>query len=231
MTLKRLSRLFLSALLLGLGGYGLATIDGFGNAGKAGGGSGSMAEARAAPMAPGDRVAIFAGGCFWCMEHAMDDVAGVKSTTSGYTGGHVKNPTYAMVSSGGTGHAESVKVVYDPKVVTYAKLLDAFWHNIDPLVKDAQFCDHGTQYRSSIFYLSDEQKKLAEASKTALVKSGRFKLPIQTQIVKAGTFYPAEGYHQNYYLKNPIRYKYYKYACGRAQRLEQLWGPPAKKSS
>lgn len=168
--------------------------------------------------------ATFAGGCFWCMEPPFDQLDGVISTTSGYTGGHTKNPSYEEVSDGGTGHAESVQVVFDPTKVSYEKLLDVFWHNVDPLTSNAQFCDHGSQYRTAIFYQSEEQKRLAEASKKALEQSGRFSKPIVTEIVSAGEFYPAEDYHQDYYQKNPIRYKFYRYQCGRDQRLAELWG-------
>jgi peptide-methionine (S)-S-oxide reductase len=166
--------------------------------------------------------ATFAGGCFWCVEADFDKVEGVISTTSGYTGGGKANPSYEEVSRGGTGHAEAVEIVYDPAKVSYQKLLDVFWHNIDPLVKDRQFCDHGHQYRTAIFYHGDEQRKLAEASKAAV--QGRFKEPIVTEIVAAGPFYQAEDYHQDFYVKNPIRYKFYRYNCGRDTRLEELWG-------
>ena len=168
--------------------------------------------------------ATFAGGCFWCMEHPFDVLPGVISTTSGYTGGQKANPTYEEVSSGSTGHAEAVQVVYDPKKVTYEKLLDVFWHNIDPTVKNEQFCDHGTQYRSGIFYHDDAQRQLAETSKAALDRNKPFKQPIVTEITRAGEFYPAEDYHQDFYLKNPLRYKYYRSGCGRDNRLKQLWG-------
>jgi peptide-methionine (S)-S-oxide reductase len=168
--------------------------------------------------------AIFAGGCFWCMEHPFDVLPGVVSTTSGYIGGQKKNPTYEEVSSGRTGHTEAVQVVYDPKKVTYDKLLDVFWHNIDPTVKDQQFCDHGSQYRSGIFYVDDEQKRLAEASKAALDRNKPFSAAIVTEITRASEFYPAEDYHQDFYLKNPLRYKYYRSGCGRDARLKQLWG-------
>jgi peptide-methionine (S)-S-oxide reductase len=178
-----------------------------------------------ASESPGLEKATFAGGCFWCMEPPFDAVEGVVSTTSGYTGGHTKNPTYEEVSSGATGHAEAVQVLYDPKRVSYDKLLDVFWHNIDPLTPNAQFCDHGRQYRTAIFYSNNEQKRLAEASKKALEASGRFQQPIVTEIVPLEEFYPAEEYHQDYYKKNPIRYKYYRYACGRDARLQELWGP------
>src|SRR5215510_4681254 len=168
--------------------------------------------------------ATFAGGCFWCMEPPFDKLDGVISTTSGYTGGQTKNPTYEEVSSGVTGHAESVQIVFDPAKISYAQLLDVFWHNIDPLTPDAQFCDHGRQYRTAIFYHNEEQKRLAEASKKALEQSGRFTQPIVTEIVPAGEFYKAEDYHQDYYQKNPIRYKFYRYHCGRDPVLEKLWG-------
>ncbi|WP_421860091.1 peptide-methionine (S)-S-oxide reductase MsrA [Parvibaculum sp.] len=184
--------------------------------------------ASAGMAAPDDRAtAIFAGGCFWCMEPPFDKTEGVISTTSGYIGGTLDNPTYEQVSAGGTGHAEAVKIVYDPSKVRYDELLYLFWRNVDPLRKDAQFCDTGHQYRSAIFYLDDEQKKLAEESKQELEKSGRFSQPVVTEIAKAGPFYPAEKYHQDYYLKNPNRYAFYRWNCGRDQRLEQLWGDEA----
>jgi peptide-methionine (S)-S-oxide reductase len=167
--------------------------------------------------------AIFAGGCFWCVEADFDKVAGVLSTTSGYIGGSVKNPTYAQVSAGGTGHAEAVKIVYDPAKVTYAKLLDVFWHNVDPLAKDKQFCDSGDQYRTAIFYTDDEQMKLAEETKQQVAAKFAPRT-VYTQIVQAGPFYDAEDYHQDYYKKNEARYKFYRWNCGRDQRLEQLWG-------
>ena len=168
--------------------------------------------------------AVFAGGCFWCMEEAFEKVEGVVSVTSGYMGGQVANPTYEEVSAGGTGHAESVEVVYDPARVTYRKLLDNFWKNVDPLTPNAQFCDHGSQYRAVIFYGNEEEKRQAEASKQAIEQAKRFTEPIVTQIVMASKFYPAEEYHQDFYKKNPVRYKFYKYNCGRVQRLEQVWG-------
>ena len=173
---------------------------------------------------PRPEKATFAGGCFWCMEHPFDELEGVVSVTVGYTGGHKKNPTYEEVSSGTTGHAESVQIMYDPARIMYTKLLDVFWHNIDPTVQNQQFCDIGTQYRTVIFFHTEEQKRLAEESKKALEKSGRFKGPIYTEIVPASEFYPAEEYHQHYYKKNPIRYKFYRYNCGRDQRLKELWG-------
>jgi peptide-methionine (S)-S-oxide reductase len=167
--------------------------------------------------------AIFAGGCFWCVEADFDKVPGVLATTSGYIGGKVDNPTYNQVSAGGTGHAEAVEIVYDPAKVTYAKLLDVFWRNVDPLAKDKQFCDSGDQYRTAIFYLDDEQKKLAEETKKS-VEAKFSPRTVYTQIVKAGVFYKAEEYHQDYYKKNESRYKFYRWNCGRDQRLEQLWG-------
>ena len=170
--------------------------------------------------------AYFAGGCFWCMEEAFEKVEGVLSATSGYMGGTVANPSYEEVSAGRTGHAESVEVVYDPARVSYQKLLDAFWHNVDPVTPNAQFCDHGSQYRSAIFFQTDEEKRASDASKQAIEQAKRFKEPIVTQIVMASQFYPAEEYHQDFYKKNPVRYKFYKYNCGRAKRLEALWGNP-----
>jgi peptide-methionine (S)-S-oxide reductase len=170
------------------------------------------------------RVAIFAGGCFWCMEHPFDELDGVISTTAGYTGGHKPNPTYEEVSSGKTGHAEAVKVVYDPRKISYQRLLDVFWHNIDPTTANRQFCDHGRQYRTAIYYTGEEQKRLAEASLRSLEESGRFPDGIATEITPASEFYPAEEYHQDYYRKNPLRYKFYRYHCGRDRRLHELWG-------
>ena len=170
--------------------------------------------------------AYFAGGCFWCMEEAFEKVEGVLSVTSGYMGGRVANPSYEEVSAGRTGHAESVEVVYDPAKVSYQKLLDAFWRNVDPITLNAQFCDHGSQYRSAVFFQTDEEKRASDTSKQAIEQSKRFTEPIVTQIVTASQFYPAEEYHQDFYKKNPMRYKFYKYNCGRAQRLEELWGKP-----
>ena len=178
------------------------------------------------PTSDKTAVAIFAGGCFWCMEPPYDKLPGVIATTSGYTGGHVANPTYEQVSAGGTGHAEAVQVRYDPTKISYATLLDVFWRNIDPVAVDRQFCDVGSQYRSAIFTASAEQQRLAEASKRRLERSGRFDRPIATGIVAASTFYPAEAYHQDYYRKNPVRYRFYRWNCGRDQRLQQLWGAP-----
>ena len=176
----------------------------------------------------GREVATFAGGCFWCMEPPFDELPGVESTTSGYTGGTEEDPTYEQVSSGTTGHAEAVRVVYDPARVSYEKLLDVFWRNIDPTAVDRQFVDVGRQYRSAIFYHDDDQKRLAEASRDRLAASGRFDGPIVTEIVPAGPFYPAEEYHQDYYRKNPIRYQWYRWGSGRDQFLEKVWGAEHK---
>lgn len=169
-------------------------------------------------------IAIFAGGCFWCTEADFDKVPGVISTTSGYIGGKVANPTYKQVSSGKTGHIEAVQVRFDPEKTNFAKLLAAFWPTIDPLTPNGQFCDEGSQYRSAIFYYDAEQKRQAEASKAELEASGRFTQPIVTEILPATKFYPAEEYHQDYYIKNPLRYSYYRSSCGRDARLTQVWG-------
>lgn len=171
--------------------------------------------------------AVFAGGCFWCVEHAFDEVDGVLSTTSGYIGGRVANPTYEQVSAGGTGHAEAVKVVFDPARVSYEDLLYAFWRNVDPLAKGRQFCDVGDQYRAEIFYLDDEQRRLAAASKRELQASQRFDGPIAVAVTAATEFYAAEEYHQDYYQKNPIRYRFYRTGCGRDRRLQEVWGDEA----
>jgi peptide-methionine (S)-S-oxide reductase len=173
-------------------------------------------------------VATFAGGCFWCMEPPFDKLPGVLATTSGYMGGSKRNPTYEEVSAGGTGHAEVVQVRFDPAKISYEKLLDVYWRNIDPTVKDRQFCDVGSQYRTTIFVHDDAQRRAAEASKAALEKVRPFKDPIVTPIVAAGEFWPAEDYHQDYYVKNPIRYSYYRTGCGRDRRLKDLWGEAPK---
>jgi peptide-methionine (S)-S-oxide reductase len=184
--------------------------------------------ASAAPAANDDvgqyRSAIFAGGCFWCMEPPYDELDGVISTTSGYTDGQTPNPSYEAVSSGVTGHTEAVKVVYDPRRVSYERLIEVFWRNVDPTDALGQFCDRGSQYRTGVYYADDEQRRIAEQSKAALMEKRPFKEPIVTPIVAASTFYPAEEYHQDYYRKNPIRYKYYRNGCGRDRRLDQLWG-------
>lgn len=168
--------------------------------------------------------AIFAGGCFWCMEPPYDKLDGVVETTSGYTDGHKKNPTYKQVSAGTTGHTEAIRIRYNPDKVSYQQLLDIFWKNIDPTVRDRQFCDKGSQYRSGIYTLNEEQHRLAEASRKLLDSNKPFTEKIVTEIKPATTFYPAETYHQDYYRKNPLRYKFYRYSCGRDQRLEELWG-------
>jgi peptide-methionine (S)-S-oxide reductase len=168
--------------------------------------------------------ATFAGGCFWCMEPPFDEIDGVLSTTSGYTGGEEKDPDYRQVSSGLTGHAEAVEIVFDPERVGYEKLLEVFWVNIDPTTADAQFCDRGRQYRTAIFFHDEEQERLARESKAEIEQSGRLDRPIVTEIVAAGEFYPAEEYHQDYYLKNPVRYKLYRTGCGRDRTLERIWG-------
>lgn len=168
--------------------------------------------------------ATFAGGCFWCMEPPFEALAGVLSVTSGYTGGRKTNPTYEEVSAGGTGHAEAVEIIYDPAIISYQKLLDVFWHNIDPTALNGQFCDTGSQYRSAVFYHSEEQSKVAKSSKATLEKRRTFRQAIATEITAAGTFFKAEEYHQDYYRKNPLRYKYYRSSCGRDTRLKELWG-------
>lgn len=196
--------------------------------------------ALAAPVTavpPGMVVATFAGGCFWCMEPPFDKLDGVISTTSGYIGGRKTEPTYSEVSAGGTGHTEAVRVVYDPRKVGYRQLLEVFWKNIDPVARDRQFCDGGSQYRSGIFWHDEEQKKLAEESKALLdrgqayggAKPVGFKGGVATEITRAAEFWAAEEYHQDYYKKNPVRYAYYRAGCGRDARLKELWGEaPAK---
>lgn len=171
--------------------------------------------------------AVFAGGCFWCMEKPFDVLPGVLATTAGYTGGTLPNPSYEHVASGNTQHIESVRIEYDPSVVSYATLVEVFWRNVDPLDARGQFCDKGHQYTSAIFYGSAEEKKTAEASKRALEESGHLPGPIATRIVPASEFYDAEEYHQDYYQKNPIRYRFYRHGCGRDARLQQLWGEEA----
>jgi peptide-methionine (S)-S-oxide reductase len=182
----------------------------------------------AGAQTPTTATATFAGGCFWCVEADFDKVPGVISTTSGYTGGHVANATYQQVSAGGTGHAEAVEVVYDPAKVSYAKLLDWFWHHVDPLVKNRQFCDVGDQYRTAIFVRNDEERRLAQESRDKV--AAELKAPVYTEIAAAGPFYKAEDYHQDYYLKNPVRYKFYRWNCGRDQRIEEVWGKHDKSS-
>jgi peptide-methionine (S)-S-oxide reductase len=172
-----------------------------------------------------DAVATFAGGCFWCMEPPFETLPGVVSVTSGYTGGAQPSPSYEEVSAGGTGHAEAVEILYDPSKVSYEKLLDVFWRNIDPTVADRQFCDVGSQYRSAIFVHGEAERKAAEASLAAVAK--KLGAPVKTQIAEAGPFYEAEAYHQDYYKRNPLRYRYYRHGCGRDRRLEELWGEDA----
>ncbi len=168
--------------------------------------------------------AVFAGGCFWCMEPPFEKLAGVLSVTSGYTGGEEPNPTYEEVSSGRTGHVEAIEIVYDPSQIGYEELLEVFWMNIDPTDRGGQFVDRGPHYRSAVFYLDKEQKRLAEASRERLAASGRFEAPIVTEILPAGPFYRGEEYHQGYYKKNPIRYRFYRFNSGRDQFLDRVWG-------
>jgi peptide-methionine (S)-S-oxide reductase len=183
----------------------------------------------ATPAGAADQAqATFAGGCFWCMEHPFDEIPGVLDTTSGYTGGTVENPSYYQVSNGDTGHVEAVQVTYDPEQVSYKTLLETFWHNVDPLDGGGQFCDRGSQYQSAIFYHSDEQQAAAIAAKQALDDTQQFDRPIVTPIVPAATFYAAEDYHQNYYQTHPVRYRIYRFGCGRDQRLTKLWGSEAE---
>ena len=188
-------------------------------------GTPALVNAPAANAAPaGIAKATFAGGCFWCVEADFDKVPGVVSTTSGYIGGRVANPTYEQVSAKTTGHAEAVEIVFDPAKVSYEQLLEKFWRSIDPTTQDRQFCDAGSPYRTAIFTHGAQQAAAAQASKAALDKSKPFKEPIVTTVEAATAFYPAEGYHQDYYQKNPVRYKYYRNNCGRDARLQQLWG-------
>ncbi len=191
----------------------------------------ASASATAASASATAAHATFAGGCFWCMQPPFENLPGVVDTTVGYTGGSLAHPTYEQVSAGGTGHAEAIDVVYDPKQIRYEQLLDVFWHDIDPLTRDAQFCDHGRQYRTAIFYHDETQRRLAEASKRALEQSGRLPGPIVTEIVPAGPFWPAEEYHQRYHEKNPVRYRYYRWSCGRDRRLQEIWGADAPAGS
>lgn len=186
--------------------------------------SGSSAQSTSAPPDAKTSVATFAGGCFWCMEPPFDRTAGVISTISGYMGGKTANPTYEQVASGTTGHAEVVQVTYDPAKISYEKLLDVFWRNIDPTDSRGQFCDRGSPYRPGVFYHDPQQKEAAEASKTKLDGSGQLKKPIVAEIVPAGPFTPAEEYHQDFYKKNPNHYYRYRTGCGRDRRLEELWG-------
>ena len=175
-----------------------------------------------------ERSAIFAGGCFWCTESDFEKLDGVISAASGYIGGQLKNPTYKQVSSGGSGHMEAVEVIYDDQTVSYSELVEYFWKTIDPTDGGGQFCDRGQQYRSEIFYQTEEQRRIAQASKDALAASGLLEAEIATQLTPSSRFYPAEDYHQDYYLKNPVRYNYYRWGCGREKRLAEVWGTPAK---
>jgi len=213
---RRASLLLAFALLAGMGGVALRSI---------------AQPAASAAMPAATAKAVFAGGCFWCVESDFDKVPGVLATVSGYTGGTVANPTYQQVSGKHTGHAEAVEVTYDPAKVSYAQLVEYFWRHIDPTVKDRQFCDIGSPYRTAIFTHDAEQAGVAKASRDALEKSKPFKEPVVTEIVAAGAFYPAEEYHQDYYRKNPLRYKFYRTNCGRDARLQQLWGDAARDSA
>ena len=175
-----------------------------------------------------EQSAVFAGGCFWCTESDFEKLDGVVSAASGYIGGHLKNPSYKQVSAGGTGHTEAVRVIFDDQKISYSELVEYFWKTIDPTDGGGQFCDRGQQYRSEIFYQSEEQLSIAGASRKALASSGLLKAEIATQLTPSSRFYPAEDYHQDYYLKNPVRYNYYRWGCGREKRLEELWGAPTK---
>jgi peptide-methionine (S)-S-oxide reductase len=212
--------------LAGIGTLGLVALSVLGSrlAGAASPRDGRLAPAPAPLPSDSQRVATFAGGCFWSMQKAFDGVPGVVSTTAGFAGGTQAKPSYEQVSDGGTGHAESVQLIYDPARISYQRLLDIYWHHIDPLTVNAAFCDHGAQYRSIIFYHGAEQKRLAEASKRALDQSHRFRTPIVTAVQPATPFYPAEEYHQQFYKKNPARYEAYRIGCGRDQRIRELWG-------
>jgi len=214
-TLTNARRLFAATLLLACSGWATAQ------------GTSPAAPMQAPAAAAGTQKAVFAGGCFWCVESDFDKVDGVLSTTSGYTGGKTANPTYEQVSNKVTGHAEAVEIVFDPKKVSYEKLVEHFWRTIDPTTKDRQFCDAGSPYRTAIFAQDAAQLKAAQASKAALDKSKPFKEPIVTEVLTGGPFYAAEDYHQDYYKKNPVRYNYYRLSCGRDARLKELWGSQA----
>ena len=208
-------RLFAAGLLMAAAGWSLAQT------------AVPAAPLQAPTAAAATARAVFAGGCFWCVEADFDKVGGVLSTTSGYTGGNVPNPTYEQVSGKHTGHAEAVEIVFDPKKVTYEQLVEHFWRTIDPTTKDRQFCDAGSPYRTAIYAQDAAQLKAAQASKVALEKAKPFKEPVVTEIVMGGPFYPAEEYHQDYYKKNPVRYNYYRLSCGRDASLQELWGSQA----
>ncbi len=191
-------------------------------------GSAGLAEEKMMEKQQMTERAIFAGGCFWCMEHPFEKLDGVISVTSGYIGGEQKNPTYQQVSAGGTGHAEAVEIVFDPAVIGYSELLDVLWMQIDPTDAGGQFVDRGSQYRSGIFYVNEEQRLLAEESKQRLAATGRYSQPLVTEIVPATTFYPAEAYHQDYYKENPLRYYFYRSGSGRDHYLDKVWGEERK---
>ena len=179
------------------------------------------------PASAEESVATFAGGCFWCVESDFDHVPGVLRTVSGYTGGDVKYPTYSDVTSGSSGHREAVQIFFDPGKVTYAELLEVFWRSVDPTDAGGQFCDRGDSYATAVFVHNAEQRRLAESSRQTLEDSGLLDAPVVTPIETAAEFYPAESYHQDYYEKNPTRYKFYRYTCGRDARVEELWGEQA----
>lgn len=223
-TAIHLIRRTFGSVLLGLAVVMLAACEQPAARSKSAGGPPANSSANLAAESSVTGIATFAGGCFWCTEADFDKVPGVISTTSGYIGGKVANPTYKQVSSGKTGHIEAVQVRFDPEKTSFAKLLVAFWPTIDPLTPNRQFCDGGSQYRSAIFYHNGDQRRQAEASKAQLEASGRFAQPIVTEILPATEFYPAEEYHQDYYVKNPIRYSYYRSNCGRDARLAEVWG-------
>jgi peptide-methionine (S)-S-oxide reductase len=202
---------------------GVALVVGRGSAAK-GPASGGKPKAALPAVPPGAEIATFAGGCFWCMEPPFEKLPGVYSVTSGFTGGPQREPSYEQVSSGGTGHAEAVRIVFDPTKVSYQKLLEVFWHNVDPTVRNRQFCDVGEQYRTGIFVHDAGQRKAAEASKAEVERTKTFRQAIVTPIEDAGPFWPAEEYHQDYYKKNPTHYQMYRTGCGRDARLKELWG-------
>jgi len=208
---------------LKLTGLATAAVLLFGSIGYVVGAQPTKAAEPMKPAAAATATAILAGGCFWCVESDFDKLPGVIATESGYTAGRTRNPTYEQVSAGGTGHTEAVRITYDPTKISYPQLIEYFWRHIDPTVKDRQFCDVGTQYRSGIYWQNEDERKIVEASRDALLKSG--KLPrIHTEIAAASAFYPAEEYHQDYYIKNPIRYSYYRSSCGRDNRVKEVWG-------
>jgi len=188
------------------------------------GGGGSMAHAE---TAKNTKTALFAAGCFWCIQPPFDQMAGVLKTTVGYTAGHTENPSYQEVSKGTTGHTEAIEVTYNPEVVSYEKLLEVFWQNVDPFDAGGQFCDRGSQYRAGVYFKTPAEEATAKASAASI--GHQFDQPVAVEIVKATSFYPAEEYHQGYYKKNPVRYKYYRYGCGRDKRLKAIWGDEAKK--